>query len=133
MRKKKGEKGGLICNDGDDKWALLHASQALVQCSDSESFGLSVAEALAAGVPVVVTERGAWSEIATVGAGHVVSHDGQAIAAALDQLLADPRTARAMGERGRAWAAQAFGWDGIGRAMAREYESIVMRGRTAVS
>jgi glycosyltransferase involved in cell wall biosynthesis len=119
--------------DGDDKWALLHASAALVQCSDSESFGLSVAEALAAGVPVVVTERGAWSEIASVGGGYVVPHEAQAIAAALDRLLGDPQTARAMGDRGRAWAARAFGWDAIGRAMLREYDTIAGRERVAAS
>jgi glycosyltransferase involved in cell wall biosynthesis len=119
--------------DGDDKWALLGASRALVQCSDSESFGLSVAEALAAGVPVVVTERGAWREVGAVGGGFVVAHDAQAIAGALDRMLADPRSARAMGERGRAWALRTFGWDAIGRAMMREYDTIVGRVRIAAS
>ena len=119
--------------DGDDKWALLHASRALVQCSDSESFGLSVAEALSAGVPVVVTERGAWSHLASVGCGHLVAHDAQAIADALDRLLADPQAARAMGERGRAWAARTFGWDAIGQAMLREYESVTGRLEVAAS
>jgi glycosyltransferase involved in cell wall biosynthesis len=119
--------------DGDDKWALLQASRALVQCSDSESFGLSVAEALSAGVPVVVTERGAWSHLASVGAGYVVAHDAQAIADALDRLLADPQAARAMGERGRVWAARTFAWDAIGQAMLREYESIAGRLRVAAS
>jgi glycosyltransferase involved in cell wall biosynthesis len=119
--------------DGDDKWALIAASRALVQCSDSESFGLSVAEALAAGVPVVVTDRGAWHEVATVGAGDVVSHDAEAIAGALDRILADTQASRAMGERGRAWAARTFGWDAIGRAMLREYESIAGRVRIAAS
>jgi len=119
--------------DGDDKWALIAASRALVQCSDSESFGLSVAEALAAGVPVVVTDRGAWHEVATVGGGAVVPHDAQAIAGALERLIADPQTARAMGERGRAWAARTFGWDAIGRAMMREYASIAGRRRIAAS
>jgi len=107
--------------DGDDKWALLAASRALVQCSDSESFGLSVAEALAAGVPVVVTNRGAWAEVSAVGCGEVVSHDAPAIAAALARLIAHPAEARAMGERGRAWIRRTFSWDEIGRAMAREY------------
>jgi glycosyltransferase involved in cell wall biosynthesis len=110
--------------DSDDKWALLAASRALVQCSDSESFGLSVAEALAAGVPVVVTNRGAWAEVSAVGCGEVVSHDAPAIAAALARLIAHPAEARAMGERGRAWIRRSFGWDEIGRAMAREYDAM---------
>jgi len=119
--------------DGADKWALLQASRALVQCSDSESFGLSVAEALSAGVPVVVTERGAWEHLTSVGGGYVVAHDARAIAIALDRLLADPEAARAMGERGRVWATRTFGWDAIGRAMLREYESLVGRIEVAAS
>lgn len=117
--------------DGDDKWALLATTRALVQCSDSESFGMSVAEALACSVPVVVTDRGSWAAVAAVGCGEVVAHDPAAIAGALDRLLADPDEARAMGERGRVWARGTFGWDAIGRAMIREYESIVDR-RSAV-
>jgi glycosyltransferase involved in cell wall biosynthesis len=119
--------------DGDDKWALLQASRALVQCSDSESFGLSVAEALTAGVPVVVTERGAWAHLTAIGGGHVVAHEAQAIANALDRLLADPQAARTMGERGRVWATRTFGWDAIGHAMRREYEAIVNRVEVAAS
>jgi glycosyltransferase involved in cell wall biosynthesis len=119
--------------DGDDKWALLQASRALVQCSDSESFGMSVAEALSAGVPVVVTERGAWGQLASIGGGLVVAHGADAIAGALDRLLADPAAARAMGERGRAWAMRTFGWDAIGRAMLREYEAILDRVEVAAS
>lgn len=118
---------------GAEKWALLHASRVLVQCSDSESFGLSVAEALSAGVPAVVTDRGAWKQLAAVGAGLVVAHDGGAIAAALRRLVADPTAARQMGERGRAWAARTFGWDAIGYAMRREYESIAPRQVVAAS
>ena len=113
--------------DGDDKWALLAASRALVQCSDSESFGMSVAEALACGVPVIVTDRGAWADVATVGCGEVVAHDATAIGDALDRVIARPDHARAMGQRGRDWARRTFGWDANGRAMAREYESVVGR------
>ena len=40
---------------------------------------MSVAEALSAGVPVVVTDHGAWAQVATIGAGFVVDHNGAAI------------------------------------------------------
>ncbi len=111
--------------DGDDKWSLLAASRVLVQCSDSESFGLSVAEALACGVPVVVTDRGAWAGVTAAGCGEVVTHDATAIGDALERLLASPAATREMGQRGRDWVRRTFGWDALGRAMTREYESIV--------
>jgi glycosyltransferase involved in cell wall biosynthesis len=119
--------------DGDDKWSLLGASRALVQCSDSESFGLSVAEALACGVPVVVTDRGAWAGVTSAGCGEVVAHDPTAIGDALERLLADPEAARQMGQRGRDWVRRAFGWDANARAMTREYESIAGCARVAAA
>jgi glycosyltransferase involved in cell wall biosynthesis len=119
--------------DGDDKWSLLAASRVLVQCSDSESFGLSVAEALACGVPVVVTDRGAWAGVTAAACGEVVAHDAMAIGDALERLLASPTAAREMGQRGRDWVRRTFGWDANGRAMAREYESIVGRPMTAAA
>src|SRR5438552_3863168 len=85
-----------------DKWALLSASSLLVLCSDSESFGLSAAEAMAAGVPVVATRTCPWEEIETVGAGFWVAQEPEAVAAGMRTLLDDPARARAMGERGRA-------------------------------
>jgi glycosyltransferase involved in cell wall biosynthesis len=111
--------------EGDDKWALLATSRAVVQCSDSESFGLSVAEALSVGVPVVVTERGAWMEVTSAGCGEVVAHNAAAIAAALGRLLDHPAEARAMGARGSAWIRRAFGWDQIASAMTGEYARLV--------
>ena len=48
-----------------------------------------------------------------------------AIAAALERILSDPGAARAMAERGRAWATRTLGWDAIGRAVAREYGAVL--------
>jgi glycosyltransferase involved in cell wall biosynthesis len=119
--------------DGDDKWALLAASRVVVQCSDSESFGLSVAEALASGAPVVVTVRGAWPQIEAIGAGICAAHDAAAIADAIDRVIGDRPAAAAMGERGCAWVARHFGWDAIGRAMLREYRTLLVGSEAAAS
>jgi glycosyltransferase involved in cell wall biosynthesis len=105
-----------------DKWALLGASRVLVQCSDSESFGLSVAEALAVGVPVVVTARGPCSEVEAAGCGYRVAHDAASIGSAIAALLDAPDLARAMGERGAGWARRRFSWESIGRRMREAYE-----------
>ena len=86
-----------------DKWALLADADALVMCSDSESFGLSVLEAMAAAVPVVATRTCPWEEVETAGCGFSVPHDAHALAGALGRLLDEPARARAMGQKGRCW------------------------------
>lgn len=109
----------------EDKWALLSDSDVLVHCSDSESFGLSVAEALAAGVPVVVTRTCPWEEVEAARCGFWVAQDPGAIAQGVLRVLDDPAEARAMGERGRALARAKYGWDSVARAMADQYASVV--------
>jgi len=112
--------------------ALLASSRVLVQCSDSESFGMSVAEALAAGVPVVVTRRSGWAEVDAVGCGFSVAHEPVSIADGILRVLDHPDPA-AIGARGRAWARQTFGWAAIGRAMRDTYEQAVARGTRRVA
>jgi glycosyltransferase involved in cell wall biosynthesis len=110
--------------EGDVKESLLRGCSALVACSDSESFGMSVVEAMSAGAPVVVTRNLGWSDAAAEGAGMVVEQDAAAIARALDAVLDDPRKAEAMGARGRLLAAR-YSWPHVGAAMADAYQQLV--------
>jgi glycosyltransferase involved in cell wall biosynthesis len=110
-----------------DKWALLGDADALVLCSDSESFGQAVLEALAAAVPVVVTRTCPWEEVEREGCGVRVAQDPSDIAAALLRLIADRERARAMGARGRALAQSKYAWEGIARAMADHYRAVAGR------
>jgi len=119
--------------DAETTWALLTSSRALVQCSDSESFGMSVAEALTAAVPVVVTRRSGWAEVEHTGCGFSVAHEPVAIADGLLRILDEPAQAAAMGVRGQAWARRMFAWDSIGRAMRDAYEAALVRSRRRVA
>jgi glycosyltransferase involved in cell wall biosynthesis len=113
--------------DEAERWALLADADALVLCSESESFGMSVVEALAAGVPVVVTQTCPWQDVETARCGFWVPQSAEAIASALLRLMADPAAARAMGERGRVLARTRYSWDSIARAMADRYEAVAAR------
>jgi glycosyltransferase involved in cell wall biosynthesis len=103
---------------------LLADAAALVMCSDSESFGMSVLEAMAASVPVVVTRTCPWADVHRHGSGFWVEQRADAVADALDRLLSEPLRARAMGRRGRALAESRYRWDVIAAAFARHYESL---------
>jgi glycosyltransferase involved in cell wall biosynthesis len=43
---------------GDLKWGAFHAAEAFILPSHQENFGIAVAEALACGVPVLISEQG---------------------------------------------------------------------------
>lgn len=106
------------------KQMLLAEAAALALCSDSESFGLAVAEAMAAGVPVVVTKTCPWPDVERHRAGYWVEQREDAIAGALERVLADPFGARAMGERGRALVHEKYRWPVVAAAMEREYARV---------
>jgi glycosyltransferase involved in cell wall biosynthesis len=110
--------------DSREKAALLARAAALVMCSDSESFGLSAAEAMAAGVPVVVTRTCPWAEVERCGAGFWVDQRPGAIAEALQRLLANPEAARAMGARGRALIESRYRWEAVAQALRECYEEV---------
>jgi glycosyltransferase involved in cell wall biosynthesis len=110
-----------------EKWSLLADADVLALCSDSESFGLSVLEALAAGVPVVATRTCPWEDVERTGAGFWVPQDPRAMAEALGRILDEPAAARAMGERGRELARSRYSWESIGRAMAEQYRHVTAR------
>ncbi len=115
--------------DGETVAALFAASRTLVQCSDSESFGMSVAEALAAGLPVVVTNGTPWPQVAALELGYSVAQEPAAIARGILEILERPADGCAMGARGKAWARETLGWDAIGRSMRDAYQGVLDRPR----
>ena len=112
--------------------ALMNAADLYVSTSGGEGFGLTLAESLACGVPVVVTDWAADAE--TVGPGGVLVpplsdtygepvryHSTYGMSWALPdprgfvdpivRLLNKPHQRRALGEAGRAHVRRMFDWD----------------------
>ena len=113
---------------GDDaKWALLAGASLLVLCSDSESFGLSAVEALAAGTPVIATRSCPWAAIEETGAGLWVEQSPAALAEAALAVIEDQVRRREMGERARGLARERYSWDSAARAMAERYRAVAAR------
>jgi glycosyltransferase involved in cell wall biosynthesis len=110
---------------GDDKWALLKDADVMVQCSDSESFGLSVVESLASGVPVVATRTCPWSALEASESGFWVEQSAPAIAAALRTLAHDPARRGRMGQHAAAFARDQYGWDAAAQLMATAYNRVL--------
>ena len=85
---------GMI--SGDVKWAALAGAQALVLPSHQENFGIVVAEALAVGTPVLLSEEvDIWREVCEAGAGWVCGDDEETVFAALQKFASCTATALA--------------------------------------
>lgn len=85
---------------------------ASVSVLDSESFGVSLVEAMACERPAVVSSVGGLKEVAVDGetAIFVPPNDPEKTAAALLKLLRDPALAKKMGEAGRARVLALYDW-----------------------
>lgn len=97
-----------------------------------EPFGMPVIEAMARGVPVVASDSGAFAELLdgpdSERAGVLVPKgDAQALAEAIEALLADPDRRRALGEAGRRRAVSRFAWPTVGQCLDARYRAIVAR------
>jgi glycosyltransferase involved in cell wall biosynthesis len=110
---------------GEQRWALFDGAAVFVLPSLSENFGIVVTEAMARGVPVVVSEGvQAADHVRQAGAGRVVPLNGTALAEALDELLASPQ-ALGMGEQGRRYVRDHLSWDGVAAALVEMYRQAI--------
>ena len=76
--------------EGNMKRAALAAARVFVLPSYSENFGIAVVEAMADGLPVIVSDQvGIQQEIATADAGLVVSCNANEVSVAIQGILSD--------------------------------------------
>jgi len=107
--------------------ALLRQASLYVQSSAWEGFGLTVAEAMAAARPVIVSDADSLPELVTDGRTGVVVPKGrpEAFAAAMLALLRDPARAAQLAAAARAEALRRFPVERMVADYARLYQEIL--------
>lgn len=105
-----------------EKWDKLHTSSIYVLPSYTESFGITIAEALSAGLPVITTSATPWAHLAEENLGWIVKNDiGQLRQALREALSLSPFQLKAMANAARRYALQ-FSWPDIAGRYLRTYE-----------
>jgi glycosyltransferase involved in cell wall biosynthesis len=108
---------------------LYRSATCFVFPSLYEGFGLPVLEAMARGTPVACSNRGALIEVADHAALLFDPEQPDAIAAAIEKLLADPIERERLSRAGREQAAR-FTWAEAARRTFETYESAVEYSRS---
>ncbi len=109
-------------SDRDSLWSLLVSARALLLPSLHEGFGFPILEAMAAGRPVLTSDRGAMREVAGDAALLVDPLDPDAIAAGLTLLRRDDDRVADLVERGRRRHGQ-WTWDRTAAATLEVYDT----------
>jgi glycosyltransferase involved in cell wall biosynthesis len=107
---------------GRAKWRLLGSADLFILPSHSENFGIVIAEALAAGTPVIATTGTPWEELRLKNAGWWVPPDVTSVAEAIHEATRLPADAlRQMGNRGSIVASERCDWSSISRIVRDSY------------
>jgi glycosyltransferase involved in cell wall biosynthesis len=114
---------------GERKQDAWREADLYVLPTHSENFGISVAEALANGVPTIVTKGAPWEGVIRERAGWWIDHGEDALLQALRTAMSEEDESRCqMGENGRCWMRREFDWRCIGQRMAEFYQWLVHGG-----
>jgi len=111
---------------GQDKTDLLRDADVFVLPSYDENFGLAVIEAMAVGVPVVISNNvGIHHAVTEYGAGVVTACESGEITHALNNLLKHDSLRRTMGQNGMKLVKEKFAWEKVARELFGLYQSIL--------
>lgn len=112
--------------EGIEKSAALSLADIFVLPSYQENFGLAVAEAMSAGLAVVISGQvNIHREVSNYNAGIVTACDAGEVAAAIERLLDDDAMRKKMGENGKRLVYEKFNWNIIIPKLINLYEQIL--------
>lgn len=108
---------------GAAKLQAYRNADIFVLPTHSENFGMTVAEALAAGTPTIVTRGAPWKGVAERACGWWIEIGYEPLVDCLQQAMSLPRVACIeMGERGHEWMQAEFSWERVGVMMSATYD-----------
>lgn len=114
--------------DDEQKWQALVNADLFIHPSASENFGISIAEALCAGIPVITTKGCPWLEIDGK-CGWWIDRTIPHLADAMECAMALSDVERyAMGEQGKQLIQEKYTWPAVAKQMVAFYEHLRRRG-----
>jgi len=97
---------------GKDKLAAFNDADVFVLSSYTENFGVALVEAMACGMPVVITDRvNIWREIAAAEAGLVTKCNADDVYKGMSILIKDRELRVKLGRNARELVSERYTWD----------------------
>ena len=110
---------------GRQKLAAQIGADAFVLPSHSEGLSIAVLEAMAAGLPVVISDNCNLPEVAEHQAGFVLPLDAQLFSDAITRILIDDAIRHSMGANGRALVKNRYSWRSTAAVLSNIYSTVM--------
>jgi poly(glycerol-phosphate) alpha-glucosyltransferase len=110
--------------DPHERLAALAAADVFALPATGEGLSMAALEALAAGLPVILSPGCNLPEVEPAGAGLEVPPEAAPLAAALERLLTDTELRLKMGEAARALVESRFTWPQVAARMDQVYAEL---------
>jgi glycosyltransferase involved in cell wall biosynthesis len=110
---------------GEERLQALSAADLFVLPAVGEGLSMAVLEALAAGLPVILSPGCNMPETEARGAGLIVNPDVDPLAEALTHVIGDDAGRDAMGRAAQVWAQDEFAWPRIAAQMIEIYKGVL--------
>ena len=111
---------------GEFKLALLQDADLFILPSYYENFGIAVAEAMAAGTAVVISDQvHIWQEVRDAEAGWVTKCEVKALTETIKLALHNREKVKNRGEKARSYATSNYSWQAIAQQMIKVYRGVL--------
>jgi glycosyltransferase involved in cell wall biosynthesis len=111
---------------GKEKEEALNMSSVFVLPSYSEGFSMTVLEAMASKLPVIITHQCNFPEISENNAGIAINPKVEELTEAMIKLLKNPLLAQEMGRNGKKLVEEKYTWEKIANQMTNLYENAII-------
>jgi len=112
----------------DEKWLAYRRAECFVLPTHTENFGIVIAEALYAGLPVITTKNAPWEGLRENNCGWWIELNYVELVGALRQAMTISAAEReAMGARGNKFVCENFAWPAIAERFVLDCKKVLER------
>lgn len=119
---------------GELKASLLETADLFVLPSYYENFGIAVAEAMVAGIPVVISDQvHIYQQVRDSNSGWVGATEVEDFVQLIKEALQNPQQRQQRGLNAQQYALKYFSWSAIARQIIPAYQNILTAKKTKIS
>ncbi|WP_161595219.1 glycosyltransferase [Mariprofundus erugo] len=113
--------------DGEEKADAFMSANAFSLMSQSENFGLAIAEAMSYGLPVILSKGCPWPQVEDWNAGYWIEPDERVVAESICRLGQDMELSKTMGLNAKNHISEYLDWGSVANDVKAVYNKVLSK------